>query len=486
MTTTLSGERSAGVASGLLGLASAYLLGHTLASFSLDPVRSYSLALFGVLLFRVVLDRTEDLWWLRVRSRHRYQWGQELDSFIATGGSGDIVSLEGAVEHLVNGVGLEAARVAAGVSFLSLGVLCFNGGWLTLLVFLGVMGCSVPFYIRAGRRSERASADFDERHRVLGQQQLDILRATPDLRASGGLDFAVTTIVAVSESEHRLVRQTLRETIGSSLTTEFLGGVGVGLAAMVVGFGVLDRSRSLSDALVTLFVTVEIVARLRRYATDFHRRSDAARATALLAVLDLAPANAADTITGAFRVRDLLTQGMVTPLSFDLARGQSLSVYGASGSGKSSLVDVLLGLRAPLSGSVSRAHLTTGLIRPTASFFRASVRENLGLGTASDVDILATLEALGLGRSRYAELDVVLSDDGSQMSSGERVRLALARALLAGVEVLVFDDVAMLLDDESRHLVAESVTNRDLTLIEVTQGARIVVTPDFLVPLGEI
>jgi len=486
VTTTLSGERSAGVASGLLGLASAYLLGHTLASFSLDPVRSYSLALFGVLLFRVVLDRTEDLWWLRVRSRHRYQWGQELDSFIATGGSGDIVSLEGAVEHLVNGVGLEAARVAAGVSFLGLGVLCFNGGWLTLLVFLGVMGCSVPFYIRAGRRSERASADFDERHRVLGQQQLDILRATPDLRASGGLDFAVTTIVAVSESEHRLVRQTLRETIGSSLTTEFLGGVGVGLAAMVVGFGVLDRSRSLSDALVTLFVTVEIVTRLRRYATDFHRRSDAARATALLAVLDPAPANAADTITGAFRVRDLLTQGMVTPLSFDLARGQSLSVYGASGSGKSSLVDVLLGLRAPLSGSVSRAHLTTGLIRPSASFFRASVRENLGLGTASDVDILATLEALGLGRSRYAELDVVLSDDGSQMSSGERVRLALARALLAGVEVLVFDDVAMLLDDESRHLVAESVTNRDLTLIEVTQGARIVVTPDFLVPLGEI
>ncbi|MEI8126467.1 MAG: ATP-binding cassette domain-containing protein, partial [Actinomycetota bacterium] len=259
-----------------------------------------------------------------------------------------------------------------------------------------------------------------------------------------------------------------------------------GLAAMVVGFGVLDRSRSLSDALVTLFVTVEIVTRLRRYATDFHRRSDAARATALLAVLDPAPANAADTITGAFRVRDLLTQGMVTPLSFDLARGQSLSVYGASGSGKSSLVDVLLGLRAPLSGSVSRAHLTTGLIRPSASFFRASVRENLGLGTASDVDILATLEALGLGRSRYAELDVVLSDDGSQMSSGERVRLALARALLAGVEVLVFDDVAMLLDDESRHLVAESVTNRDLTLIEVTQGARIVVTPDFLVPLGEI
>src|SRR5690606_22558333 len=105
---------------------------------------------------------------------------------------------------------------------------------------------------------------------------------------------------------------------------------------------------------------------------------------------------------------------------------------GPSGVGKSTLLELLAGLRTPGSGTITagRAHLVSQ--RPFVA--AATVRDNLRLGNAAlDPDLWEALRRVGLEgavASMPQSLDTMLGDDGFGLSAGQRARLVLARALL--------------------------------------------------------
>jgi ABC-type multidrug transport system fused ATPase/permease subunit len=147
-----------------------------------------------------------------------------------------------------------------------------------------------------------------------------------------------------------------------------------------------------------------------------------------------------------------------------ISRGESIGVVGATGGGKSTLVDVLLGLLEPASGSVlvddvdvrtclPAWHATLGIVPQQVFLLDDTLRRNVALGLDDDqIDDAAVLDALrlaqleGIVASTPDGLDLRLGERGARLSGGQRQRVAIARALYHRPEVLVFDEGTSALD----------------------------------------
>jgi ATP-binding cassette, subfamily C, bacterial CydCD len=173
-------------------------------------------------------------------------------------------------------------------------------------------------------------------------------------------------------------------------------------------------------------------------------------------------------------------------VSLRLAPGSRIGIEGPSGSGKSSLAAVLVRFREfeegafslggvdvrELSGDAVRSRI--GLVSQDAHIFATSIKENLRLARvdASDEELRAAASGAHL-LEWIATLpegwDTLVGEHGAQISGGQRRRLALARALLAGFPVLIVDEPTEALDDETAaavmHDIVEASTDRALLVI---------------------
>jgi ATP-binding cassette, subfamily C, bacterial CydC len=150
------------------------------------------------------------------------------------------------------------------------------------------------------------------------------------------------------------------------------------------------------------------------------------------------------------------------PLALDgvdltLSPGTRLAVTGASGAGKSSLVNALLRFWPLTGGSLSlsgqpveqlgqaEVRAAVALVDQRAQLFAGTIRSNVVLGRpeATDDEVVTALEAAQLTQwvaTLPAGVDTPVGDEGVTVSGGERRRLVVARALLAGGQVLVLDE----------------------------------------------
>ena len=176
----------------------------------------------------------------------------------------------------------------------------------------------------------------------------------------------------------------------------------------------------------------------------------------------------------------------------DLAihRGDQVLVEGPSGGGKSSLVQSLLGLREPTTGTVLldgldrqshgaegwRAQVTGAPQFHANHVFGGTLAFNLLLGrgwpaTPADLDDAEQVcRELGLGpllERMPAGMNQMIGETGWQLSHGERSRMFLARALLQGGEVFVFDESFAALDPETLREVMPAVRRRAPTMVVV-------------------
>ena len=145
------------------------------------------------------------------------------------------------------------------------------------------------------------------------------------------------------------------------------------------------------------------------------------------------------------------------PVSFSLSKGQCLLIQGASGLGKSTLLKTVAGLIPSVSGVVQFGALVQALpsinyLAQAPTLVGGSLRDNLQLAgpTATDNDCEKALSDAGLGallRALPIGLNTQIGEGGFGLSGGEVKRLALARALLSGSNVVVWDEPTASLDD---------------------------------------
>jgi ATP-binding cassette, subfamily C, bacterial CydD len=381
-----------------------------------------------------------------------------------------------AIEHVADAPSLERLRTSAASSLLGVLIIFWAAGWLGLLITLGLLALAAPLYQRAGRRSEVLAREYQARRALLESRQLEILQHAPELRALGAVTYGADEIAAISDSEHTLALRAIRVALESSLVTEFLSGVSVGLVAMVVGFGLLEGHLSLVRALTAVLVTAELFTQVRRYGVEFHRREDADRARATLGA---ATSDVQASSNELLVAQDLVTDAHPEPVSLHLRSGDRVSVTGPSGIGKTTLLQTLVGWRSPHQGSSQLGAGSVGYVSVESALLSGPLRDNLVLGVAiPDEFVRERLHSLGLTGPRFDDLNAELLNDGRGLSSGERVRLILARALLADVSLLILDDVAGVLDAEVREQVAHALSREEnLAIIEATVDTPLLATP---------
>ncbi|MHB1251122.1 MAG: ATP-binding cassette domain-containing protein [Acidimicrobiales bacterium] len=382
-----------------------------------------------------------------------------------------------AIDHAADGPSLEVLSTSARLSVLGLIIVFWSVGWLSTLITVALMALAVPLYQRAGRRSEALAHEYQVRRATLESRQLELLSHAPELRSLGAAHYGADEIAAISASENTLAMRAIRVALESSLVTEFLSGVSIGLVAMVVGFSLLGGRVTLLRALTSVLVTGEIFTNIRRFGAEFHRRENAATSLALLSEgqpsprpLSSGPLMKASGITT--RVSDEVQ-------TLTLHSGDRVLITGASGSGKSTLLQTLVGWREPRAGTVERSKAAIGYVSVESPLLSGSLWTNITLGEDfAREPVIALLDDLGLEGDRFANLDVPLLADGRGLSTGETVRVVLARSLIRHPDVLILDDIAGVMDESTQQLVRRRLEREhDIAIIEATVDAPLLMSP---------
>ena len=188
------------------------------------------------------------------------------------------------------------------------------------------------------------------------------------------------------------------------------------------------------------------------------------------------------------------TRPAVDDVDLTLPSGSVTALVGPTGAGKSTLVDLVVGLVPPTSGSIDLADVTRCIVFQEAFLLSGSIRDNVELGTRLGDD--AVWKALGLAEAaEFVDLlphglDTVVGERGVSLSGGQRQRLALARALSRDPGLLVLDDTTSALDPatESRVLANLRASLGSTTVLIVASRPSTIALADDVVYMagGEI
>ena len=192
-------------------------------------------------------------------------------------------------------------------------------------------------------------------------------------------------------------------------------------------------------------------------------------------------------------------------ISFDLDHGQMLGIIGGTGSGKTTLVQLLSHLYAVSQGKLALCHQGhsprtlkewrewVAVVPQKAELFRGTIRSNLLLGMEeglSDEDLwwaLETAQAADFVREKEGQLDEPVEAFGRNFSGGQRQRLTIARALLKKAPFLILDDSTSALDylTEARLLKSIKEELSDTSLILVSQRTNSLKSADQILVLNK-
>lgn len=189
-------------------------------------------------------------------------------------------------------------------------------------------------------------------------------------------------------------------------------------------------------------------------------------------------------------------------LTFQIPRNQVIALVGESGAGKSSIVDLLMGIYQPTNGeivvngrSLAAYNLKDwrqyiGVVSQDTFIFNDSILENLcyGLPKVSWDDVVDCTKAAQAHEFILAlpdGYDTVVGERGYRLSGGQRQRLALARALIKQPEILILDEATSALDSESEKLIQQALEQlkEDRTIIVVAHRLSTVADADKILVL---
>ncbi|RDI18718.1 thiol reductant ABC exporter subunit CydD [Lentzea flaviverrucosa] len=314
----------------------------------------------------------------------------------------------------------------------------------------------------------RKAADVTE---LLSAQLMELLRALPVLTVFGRAKQQAGAVEQIGEQHRKATMGTLRIAFLSALVLEIAASLSVALIAVGVGIRLVHGDMTLMTALVVLILAPECYLPLRAAGAAHHASEDGLEAVRRVAEVVEHEDKARPRLPGgSVHVDNLrvLRRGGFAPdgISFDVRPGEIHRLEGASGAGKSTTFQVLLGFVEPTDGTAFVAG-DIAYVPQKPAFAAATPRAELELTVpgADDVEQIADeVAALHL-------LDRQITD----LSTGERQRVAVARALLRvrhGATVLLLDEPTAHLDPVTSRKVDKAIKRASDTAAVVLASHR--------------
>lgn len=194
----------------------------------------------------------------------------------------------------------------------------------------------------------------------------------------------------------------------------------------------------------------------------------------------------------------------LTDLNFRVKKGQTVGIIGGTGSGKTSLVNMIPRFYDATKGHVrikgrdvreygmEELREMIGIVPQKAVLFQGTVRENMqwGKNNATDAEIwqaIETAQAKEFVEQKDGRLDAAIAQTGRNLSGGQRQRLTIARALVGRPEILILDDSASALDYATDAALRQAIRNMegDMTVFIVSQRASSIQHADQIIVLDD-
>ncbi len=193
-------------------------------------------------------------------------------------------------------------------------------------------------------------------------------------------------------------------------------------------------------------------------------------------------------------------------LNFQVTQGQTLAIIGSTGSGKSTLLNLAARLYDATEGEVlidghnvkdypfEVLYKKVGLIPQKATLFADTIRDNVTFGdrhaNISEEDVMAALDiaqATEFVMKKEGGLDFAVSQGGSNISGGQKQRLAIARAIAKKPEILLFDDSFSALDFKTDRLLRKEIAEKlkDTTCVIVASRIGTIKNADCILVLAD-
>jgi thiol reductant ABC exporter CydD subunit len=357
------------------------------------------------------------------------------------------------------------------------------------LVMLATLPLIPVFMWLIGRYTEERTRERWLALRLLSSHFLDVMRGLPTLRAFNRSLAQTARIREVGERYRRTTMATLRVGFLSGSVLELAATLGVALVAVTVGVRLADGGLGLEAALTILLLAPELYLPLRRVAADYHASADGlAVAERIFELVDappavrtrgrrLAPPRPAhapilfERVSYSYPARPV---PVLDCFDLELRPGETVALVGASGAGKSTVADLLLGFVEPTAGRITVGGIDLGRcelhswrrllawVPQRPSLVRGTIADNIRLGDASatdeDIRHAAALAGVDAFASRLRRGYETLVGDGARpLSAGERRRVALARAFLRNAPLVILDEPTADLDAASADIVAEAL-----------------------------
>ncbi|MFT8593370.1 MAG: thiol reductant ABC exporter subunit CydD [Bifidobacterium sp.] len=400
-------------------------------------------------------------------------------------------------------------------------------GLVLLIVFPLLMFFMAILGIVARDKSDRQYGEFQN----LNNRFVDTILGLPTLKMLGVSDDYEDEIYGVSERFRRRTMSVIMVAMSSSFALDFFTTLSIAVVAVFLGVNLINASVALLPALFVLILAPEYFLPIRQFGNDYHATLNGKNALADITSLLDAPDPARDDdfemgrwdsdsdlslahVGFSYEVRDEDSSrndahgrasgrrgrsgsdedtGAQTPehshalddICLDFHGVESVAIVGRSGSGKSSLIDLLAGFHEPQSGVIAIDGKTTPHLNMAAwqrriwyipqkpYIFHGTIADNIRFyapthaPTASADQIQRAAEMAGLGdwlATLRDGLNTPIGEGNRAISGGQAQRIALARVTLdSSREILLFDEPTAHLDIETEYELKR-------TLVQIMRG----------------
>ena len=353
--------------------------------------------------------------------------------------------------------------------------------WRVAVVLL----CCVPLIpvsiVAVSKYAKKIFAKYWGKYTSMGDSFLDSVQGLRELKIFRADAAQHVKMNENAEEFRKITMKVLVMQLASTTIMDIVayGGAGLGIAFAVTG--VANRGLSPVSALFLILVAVDFFLPLRAFGSAFHVAMNGASAGKKILSLLAQP----DPVWGEEKLSNTELKLENVTFSYDGERDVlknvtmtfpekgMTSIVGESGCGKSTAVGLLYGALRPKSGKVTAGgrpleslsreeyYSKLAVVSYNTYIFNTTVRENFRLakGNVTDDEIFAALEKVNLADfiRENGGLDKEITEDGANISGGQKQRLALAVNLVADKSVYIFDEATSNIDIESEEIIMKAV-----------------------------